>query len=123
VQSGNSAEVFSDQNLTQQWKIGRRIIELAVLVEKFYLKFCKSCRLGPVPLTLYSVQKEIKKGLGGYLYVQCENLNCGFINFVPYGKTHRHRGKSGKSGMPCFAVNTKLLHLHCTSAQSHLVQV
>jgi hypothetical protein len=62
VQSGNSAEVFSDQNLTQQWKIGRRIIELGVLVEKFYLKFCKSCRLGPVPLTLYSVQKEIKKG-------------------------------------------------------------
>jgi hypothetical protein len=104
VQSGDSAEVFSDQNLTQHWKIGRRIIELGVLLEN--LKFCKSCRLEPVPLTLYSVQKEIKKGLGGYLYVQCQNLNCGFINCVPYGKTHR--GKSGKSGMPCFAVNSKL---------------
>ncbi|WAR02902.1 hypothetical protein MAR_009460 [Mya arenaria] len=44
------------------------------------------------------------KGLGGYLNVQCQIVDCAFVNCVPYGKTHRI--KSRKSGMPCFAVNS-----------------
>ncbi|XP_053374280.1 uncharacterized protein LOC128545997 [Mercenaria mercenaria] len=46
----------------------------------------------------------MKKGLSGYLYVQCQNIECGYINCVPHGKTHHMKQK----GMPCFAVNTKL---------------
>lgn len=84
------------------WRSGRRVIELGVLLEG--LRFCGFCRLGPIPLTLYNVVGELRKGLGGYLYVRCENPECQEVNRVAYGKTHRLR----KAGMPCFAANTKL---------------
>ena len=86
------------------WKFGRRVVELDVLLSS--LKYCRACRLGPVPLTYYNVVGEMKRGLGGYIYVKCQNVDCGEINCVPYGKTHRL--KKSKPGMPCFAVNTKL---------------
>jgi hypothetical protein len=70
---------------------------------KFY---CSECFLGPIPLTIHTVVGELKKGLGGYLYVRCQNVDCGHINIAPYGKT-RHQ-KDRTVGMPCFDVNTKL---------------
>jgi len=69
------------------------------------LKTCKFCGLGPVPLTLYSVVGELQRGLGGFLYVRCSNIDCEQVNIVPYGKTHR-QGKT--KGIPCFVANTKL---------------
>ena len=66
-----------------RWRVGRR--------------YCCKCRLGPVPLTFDNVLGELKKGLGGYLYVRCQNHDCLAINRVPYGKTHRVK----KKGMPC----------------------
>ena len=84
------------------WKVGRRLIELRVLLDN--LEYCGNCRLGPVPLTKHSVVGELRKGLSGYLYVKCDNIDCEHVNRVAYGKTHRVKGK----GMPCFAVNTKL---------------
>ena len=86
------------------WRSGRRIIELEVLLSS--LKYCQVCRLGPVPLTSYNIIGEMRRGLSGYIYVKCQNPDCGEINRVPYGKTHRL--KKSKPGMPCFAVNTKL---------------
>ena len=84
------------------WKIGRRIVEFGILLSG--LSSCKVCRLGPIPLTVYSVVGELRKGLGGYLYVKCQNVDCNEVNIVPYGKTHHLK----KKGSPCFAVNTKL---------------
>lgn len=85
------------------WKEGRRIVEIGVLLEN--LKGCKYCRLGPVPLTYDSVVGELQRGLGGYLYVKCNNMDCQKVNIVPYGKTTR---EEKTKGIPCFDVNTKL---------------
>ncbi|XP_053400079.1 uncharacterized protein LOC123542175 isoform X3 [Mercenaria mercenaria] len=84
------------------WREGRRLIELDILLNN--LKYCRSCKLGPVPLTAYNVVGELQKGLGGYLYVVCQNPDCNFVNRVAYGKVHRMK----TNGMPCFDVNTKL---------------
>ena len=85
------------------WKTGRRIVELEVLLRS--LQSCKAFRLGPVPLTYDSVVVELQRGLWGYLYVKCSNIECAEINIIPYGKTHR---TPGSKGIPSFAVNTKL---------------
>jgi len=69
------------------------------------LESCKACRLGPVTLTYDSVVGELQRGLWGYLYVKCSNIECAEINIVPYGKTHR---TPGSKGILSFAVNTKL---------------
>ena len=85
------------------WKQGRRIVEFDILLSN--LKSCKFCLLGPIPLTYYNVVDEMQRGLGGYLYVRCQNEHCGKVNNVAYGSTyHEHN----KTGMPCFTVNTKL---------------
>ena len=60
----------------------------------------------PVPLTYNNIIGEMRRGLSDYLYVKCQNPDCGEINHVPDGKTHRFR--KTKPGMPCFDVNTKL---------------
>lgn len=49
------------------------------------LKVCKKCRLGPIPFTFHNIIGELQKGLAGYLYVACQNPECGLINMVPYG--------------------------------------
>lgn len=85
------------------WRHGRRVIEFGHLLNS--LKYCSECKLGPIPLTEFNVVGELRKGLGGYLYVRCENQNCLFVNRVPYGKTHR---QNKTTGMPCFVANTKL---------------
>ncbi|KAL4222716.1 hypothetical protein ACF0H5_018757 [Mactra antiquata] len=69
-----------------EWRIGRIVMELGVLLDA--LRFCEECGLGPVPLTVYSVVNELKRGLSGYLYVKCSYEECGHVNKVPYGKTH-----------------------------------
>ena len=68
---------------------GRRKVEFSVLLEAF--QDCDKCRLGPVPLTLYSIKGETKKGLGGYLKVQCQHPDCCHVNTLPYGKTYRDK--------------------------------
>ena len=85
------------------WRNGRRIIEWGVLLDS--LKHCHSCKLGPIPLTVFNLAGEEQRGLGGYLYVQCQNPSCLTINRVPYGKTHRSKGGQGR---PCFSINSKL---------------
>jgi RNase P subunit RPR2 len=85
---------------SQTWKNGRRLVEFDVLLTN--LRLCKSCRHGPVPLIENNICGELQKGLSGYLYVRCSD--CGYVNRVAYGKTHRVKRK----GMPCFDVNTKL---------------
>lgn len=86
------------------WRVGRRLIELSVLLKN--LETCTECNLGPVSLTSYNVVGERKRGLGGFIYVRCQNPDCNHINRAAYSKVHRQRSK--KVGMPCFDVNTKL---------------
>ncbi|XP_056014139.1 uncharacterized protein LOC125677956 isoform X1 [Ostrea edulis] len=101
TECGDAVEI--PQNASRDsWKKGRRIIELDSLLSE--LKYCKKCFLGPVPLTYDTIVGELKKGLGGYLYVVCSNVDCRRVNKVAYGKTYRVK----KYGMPCFSVNTKL---------------
>ncbi|XP_060584334.1 uncharacterized protein LOC132740453 [Ruditapes philippinarum] len=95
-------EVESCKTVDGSWKEGRRVVDFAVLLEG--LRFCKSCRLGPIPLTIENVIGELKKGLGGYLKVKCLNSDCGHVNCIAYGKLV----KGSKQGATTFAVNTKL---------------
>lgn len=67
------------------------------------LKVCKKCRLGPVPCTFHNIIRELQKGLAGYLYVACQNPECGLINMVPYGQTLRVK----RTGAPCFCSEYK----------------
>ncbi|KAK3085406.1 hypothetical protein FSP39_002859 [Pinctada imbricata] len=83
------------------WTVGRRTVEWAVFVER--LKQCKRCKCGPLYLTHTTIKGEMKLGLGGFLYVQCQQ--CLMLNRIPCGKVHR---EEGKRGMPSFCVNTKL---------------
>jgi len=45
------------------------IIELGVLLKG--LRFCVQCKLGPIPLTLFNIVSELRKGIRGYFYVRC----------------------------------------------------
>ncbi|KAH3778819.1 hypothetical protein DPMN_180291 [Dreissena polymorpha] len=94
------------QSVNEPWKIGRRLVEWDVLLSN--LQFCKECGLGPVPLTTFTIQGELQKGLSGFLYVKCTNHDCGYINTAAYGKTYCEPSSQGRAGMPCFVVNTKL---------------
>lgn len=66
------------------WREGRRIVEFGVLLSNLQNRI--SCKLGPIPLTYLNIVGELRKGLGGYLYVKCLNAECGHMNLVPYGK-------------------------------------
>lgn len=90
--------------MSRDWMDGRRVMELGVLLEN--LSSCSHCRMGPIPLYKENIVGERRRGLRGYLYIMCMNPECGEVNMVPYGKTHRQNKKT--TGMPCFVVNTKL---------------
>lgn len=63
------------------WKIGRRVVELAVLAEG--LRSCKGCG---ERLNIEDAVNESKFGLGGCLHVRCRD--CRQENSVPLGKRH-----------------------------------
>jgi hypothetical protein len=63
-------------------------------------KGCKECEEG---LALNNIVEETKQGLGSILYIQCD---CGELNSVRTGKTHRDPNKK-KVGRPIWDVNTK----------------
>lgn len=54
--------------------------------------------MGPVPLTEASVLGEMRKGLGGYLYIKCQNSDCGAVIRVPNGYIHQIK-KTGSHGL------------------------
>ena len=68
------------------WKKGRRVIEFGILLRN--LLTCKFCMLGPIPLTYHNIVGELQQGLGGYLYVLCQNSQCMKVNCVAYGATY-----------------------------------
>lgn len=86
---------------TKDWKLGRRVVEWASLLND--LQFCTHCRLGPLLFTPQHVKGEMKMGLGGYLFILCSH--CGSINRVAYGSTYTEHNRRGQRN---FTVNTKL---------------
>ena len=69
-------EILKAKNISADgWRSGRRIIELQVLLSS--LKFCQGCKLWSVPLTYYNIIGEMRRGLCGYIYVKCQNPDCG----------------------------------------------
>lgn len=96
---------FGSKIKRDSWLCGRRIVEFGVLLDN--LTTCVGCHLGPIPLLITNIVGEMICGLGGYLYVMCQNPDCLKINIVPYGKLHKNpASKINKES--CFVVNTKL---------------
>ena len=95
-----SDETSSSDSATEGWKDGRRIVELYYLAEQ--LRKCKNvdCSL---PLLLHDVHKETRVGYASILYITCQ---CGMLNTITTGKSHRPANKSNK-GMPVYDINTK----------------
>lgn len=80
------------------WGIGRRIVDMKFLADQ--LRSCKNCLK---PLHLFNIYKEQSVGYASILYISCE---CGAINNISTGKSHRPPDKS-KLGMPVYDINTK----------------
>lgn len=98
---GFSSLRSSSKIKTKDWKMGRRVVEWATLLND--LQSCTHCRLGPLLFTPQHVKAEMKMGLGGYLFILC--CHCGFINRVAYGSTYTEDNRRGQRN---FTVNTKL---------------
>ena len=96
-----SSEAHGSANCSEL-KRGRRIVELDVLAREID-GGCKSCG---VPLQLTNCFQETVSGLGSFLYINCNNSDCGEINVCLTNKTHRSSGI--RRGRPIFDVNTKL---------------
>ena len=81
---------------------GRRVVELGVLA-KALDEGCNTCK---TPLRLSDCTDETISGLGSYLYIVCQNPECGEINQCSTNKSHRVTGTT--RGRKVFDVNTKL---------------
>ncbi|XP_048775313.2 uncharacterized protein LOC125679906 [Ostrea edulis] len=79
-----------EDNSTNEWRSGRRVVELDVLAK---LMYCVVCR---TPLHLSNTEGEKRYGLASTLYIRC--MNCHVLNDVHTGK------KSQRS----FDINLKL---------------
>ena len=94
----DKCEIESVDVCKSGWGDGRRIVELGHLADQ--LKECKNCSK---PLMLHKIQKEQRVGYASILYISCE---CGMMNNITTGKSHRPSDKS-KVGMPVYDINTK----------------
>ena len=98
-----------------KWCEGRRVVELGCLAES--LGKCKNTECTRV-LDLRNTIIERQIGLGSVLLVKCE---CGEMNRVRTGKTHREKNK----GVPIFDMNTKVAEgmLHAGLSQTAVIQI
>ena len=85
----------SDTCETENWKCGRRIVELDHMAEQ--LSSCVDC---DQTLNLKNIVDEKRRGFGSVLTLQC---SCGMLNTVTTNKAHR----VGSRGPPIFDLNTK----------------
>lgn len=78
-----SLQVYETSRVDNQWRSGRRIVELGVLADG--LAGCKKCGL---PLHLHHTTGIINYGVSALLKIPCLNTSCNHINNVPTGKKH-----------------------------------
>jgi hypothetical protein len=85
---------------SDSWRDGRRVVDLAVLADGL-----NACQLCSQPLQLSNCVGEHRKGLGGYVLVQCGYTECRHVNSVALGETH--------GNFHAWDVNTKLASGMC----------
>ena len=101
----------------------RLVIELGHIVEQLKVG-CKQCKL---QLNICSAKGVQTRGLGGWLYITCDNQACEEVNRISLGKQHR-RNTSDQgdtllpSGNAIFDINTKAASgmLHAGIGERHL---
>lgn len=98
----NIIEVVEDKSEEVSIFGGRRIVELDLLAQVLD-EGCENCK---TPLKLSNTTKETTSGLGSYLYINCDNPDCGETSVCPTNKQHRNGGKN--RGRSIFDVNTGL---------------
>ncbi|XP_071150431.1 fibrinogen-like protein 1 [Mytilus edulis] len=81
-----------DPSLNDDWKTGRRVVELQALAQQM---FCTSC---DARLHLTDIESERRYGLGSILFIRCQNSVCSSLNDV----------KTGKRNNGTFDINSKL---------------
>ena len=81
-----------DPSLNDDWKTGRRVVELQALAQQM---FCTSC---DARLHLADIESERRYGLGSILFIRCQNSVCSSLNDV----------KTGKRNNGTFDINSKL---------------
>ncbi|CAG2253221.1 unnamed protein product [Mytilus edulis] len=81
-----------DPSLNNDWKTGRRVVELQALAQQM---FCTSC---DARLHLTDIESERRYGLGSILFIRCQNSVCSSLNDV----------KTGKRNNGTFDINSKL---------------
>ena len=91
-------EFFEETERKNQWRVGRRVVELGVLADGL-----KGCNLCGQPLHLSSCIGEQKYGLAHVLQIKCNFPSCGLVNEVSTGSKH----KTSKGGT-AWDINTKL---------------
>ena len=95
--SEKKSDIYGEFSLT-----GRRVVELGVLA-KALDEGCNACN---TPLRLSDCTDETVSGLGPFLYIVCQNTECGQINQCSTNKAHGVAGTM--RGRKIFDVNTKL---------------
>ena len=90
------SEVEVDVNVgkdeSEEWREGRRMVELGHLAEQMFCHICK------MPLHLVDTVRESRYGLGSVLHIRCKNSSCNAVCPVETGK----RGTTG-----AFDINSK----------------
>ena len=101
------------------------MVELQIIINQLK-SGCKDCRL---PLNLCQAQGVLPRGLGGWLYIFCDNPACKAINKVAIGKQHNRLSivkdiEKKRSGYKIFYINTKAAGgmIHCGIGETHLNQ-
>ena len=104
----------------------RLVIELGHIVEQLRAG-CKQCKL---QLNLCSALGVQTRGLGGWLYITCDNRACAEVNRISLGKQHRKSTNDkadnpfniSPSGNAIFDINTKAASgmLHAGIGERHL---
>ncbi|KAL9958594.1 hypothetical protein ACROYT_G035628, partial [Oculina patagonica] len=101
--SFNSEVIEEESDFSDAFSLpGRRVLELGVLAKSLD-EGCKACK---TPLRLSDCTDETISGLGSFLYIVCQNTECGEINQCTTNKAHRVAGNT--RGRKIFYVNTKL---------------
>ena len=90
-------EPDSTQDKNSGWRVGRRVVELGHLADQLVCRYCSKT------LSLKNIERERRYGYASMLYIPCE---CGILNTISTGKSHRDPSKKAK-GTPIYDINTK----------------
>ena len=103
----------------------RLVVELQHFVNQL-LDGCSNCK---IPLNICSAKGVQTRGLGGWIYISCDNLACSQMNKISIGKQHRNPVVQKDNeynvlphGNAIFYINTKAASgmLHAGIGETHI---